>query len=315
MEYRRLGRAGVKVSAIGFGTWLTFGERLDDRAAAAIVRRALDLGVVLFDTADVYEGGRAEEALARALEGVPRSAYVLATKCFFPTGPGPNDRGLSRKHVDESCHASLRRLRTSYLDLFQCHRYDPDTPVEETVRAMDDLIRQGKVLYWGVSCWSAAQIEEATAVASRLGANAPVSEQPPYNLLNRGIEAEVIPACRKHGLGLLAFSPLAQGVLAGKYAPGAIPEGARGADPLRNRWMQSYLEPQKLARVEGLRRLASEAGMPPARLALAWVLSRPQVASALVGATSVAQLEENAKAAATKLDPALVARLEALFPA
>jgi voltage-dependent potassium channel beta subunit len=315
VEYRRLGRAGVKVSAIGLGTWLTFGGRLDDRAATAIVRRALDLGVVLFDTADVYEGGRAEEALARALDGVPRSSYVLATKCYFPTGPGPNDRGLSRKHVDESCHASLRRLRTTYLDLFQCHRFDPETPIEETVRAMDDLIRQGKVLYWGVSCWSAAQIDEAMAVARRLGASAPVSEQPPYNLLQRGVEAEVVPACGKHGLGVLAFSPLAQGVLAGKYAPGTSPEGARGTDPIRNRWMQPYLEPEKLARVEGLRRLASEAGVPPARLALAWVLARPQVASALVGATSVAQLEENVKAVSVRPDPDLLARLDAIFPA
>jgi len=315
VEYRRLGSSGCKVSEIGLGTWLTFGGRLDERSASALVRKAFDLGVNLFDTADVYEQGRAEEALGAALAGVPRKDYVLATKCFFPSGPGPNDKGLSRKHVDDSVHASLRRLRTDSIDLFQCHRYDPETPVEETVRAIGDLIRQGKIVYWGVSMWKPDQLTEAVEAARALGAPAPVSNQPSYSLMNREVESGVLERCRELGLGTLPFSPLAQGALTGKYVGGARPEGARAGDGKRNLWMGRFVANEAQASVERFRAVAAEAGMSCAQLALAWLLSRPTVNSVLVGATRVAQLEENAAASGRKLDAALVTRLDALFPA
>jgi voltage-dependent potassium channel beta subunit len=314
VEYRRLGHSGLKVSAVGLGTWLNFGNHLGDREAKGLVRRALEGGVNLIDTADVYADGKAEEQLGKALEGVRRESYVLATKAFFPMGPGPNDKGLSRKHLFESAHASLRRLRTDYVDLFQCHRHDPETPVEETVRAFDDLIRQGKVHYWGVSLWTAMQIEEAAAAAKELGAAAPVSNQPPYSLLHREIEAEVVPMCRRFGLGILPFSPLAQGVLTGKYLEGTRPAGSRAADPRRNQFMQKYLTEQQLRRVSQMRDLARAAGMPMARLALAWVLGNPIVSGVLVGVTTEAQLAENLAAAGTKLDDGLKAELNRLFP-
>jgi voltage-dependent potassium channel beta subunit len=315
MEYRRLGQSGMKVGAVGLGTWLNFGGHLGDREAGRIVRRALEGGVNLIDTADVYADGKAEEQLGRVLEGVRRESLVLATKAFFPMGPGPNDKGLSRKHLFESVHASLRRLRTEYVDLFQCHRHDPETPVEETVRAFDDLIRQGKIHYWGVSLWTATQIEEAVAVAKELGAAPPVSDQPPYSLLNREIEAEVVPACRRYGLGILPFSPLAQGVLTGKYLEGTRPAGSRAADARRNQFMQKYLGEQQLRRVGRMRDLAKAAGTPMARLALAWVLANPLVSSVLVGVTTEAQLAENLAAADTRLDDGLKSELDRLFEA
>ncbi|MHC4340861.1 MAG: aldo/keto reductase family protein [Planctomycetota bacterium] len=312
MEYRRLGRSGLKVSEICLGTWLTFGGRLDDRGASALVRRAFELGINFFDTADVYELGKAEEQLGRALEGIPRKDYVLASKVYFPTGPGPNDRGLSRKHIGETVHASLRRLRTTYIDLFQCHRYDEETPLEETVRAFDELIRQDKILYWGVSFWTAEQIEEAMRVAAELGAHAPVSEQPPYSLMNRAIEAEVMPACAKCGLGILPFSPLAQGVLTGKYADGGRPDGSRAADEKRNVFMGKYFEGDAPARVARFVRLADETGISPARLAIAWILRRTEISSVIVGATKIRQLEENADVAHPPAD--LLSTLDEIFP-
>lgn len=313
MEYRRLGHSGLKVSTIGLGTWLNFGNHLGDREAGRIVRQALEGGLNLIDSADAYADGKAEEQLGRLLEGVRRESYVLATKAFFPMGPGPNDKGLSRKHLFESTHASLKRLRTDYVDLFQCHRADPETPVEETVRAFDDLIRQGKIHYWGVSLWSAMQIEEAVAAAKELGALPPISNQPPYSLLNREIEAEIVPACRRYGLGILPFSPLAQGVLTGKYLDGARPPGSRVADARRNQFMQRYLGEEQTRKVARLRDLAKAAGIPMARLALAWVLKNPIVSSVLVGVTTEAQLAENLAAAGTKLDDGLKAELDALF--
>lgn len=315
MEYRRLGQSGLKVSTVGLGTWLNFGNFLDDRAAKGLVRRALDGGINLIDLADVYAEGKAEEQVGRVLEGVRRESYVLATKAFFPIGPGPNDRGLSRKHLFESVHASLRRLRTDSIDLFQCHRHDPETPVEETVRAFDDLIRQGKVHYWGVSVWSALQIEEAATAAKELGAVPPVSNQPVYNLLSREIEEEVIPACKRHGLGILPFSPLAQGVLTGKYLEGTRPAGSRAADPRRGQFMQRYFGEEPLKRVARMGELAKAAGIPMARLALAWLLANPIVSSVLVGVTTEAQLDENMAAADLKVDGGLLAELDGIFGA
>jgi voltage-dependent potassium channel beta subunit len=314
MQHRRLGRSGLKVDEVVLGSWLTFGSSVDDDATAACVRAALDAGIRTFDTADVYALGRAEASLGRALSGVPRKDVVLATKVFWPTGDGPNDRGLSRKHVFESCAASLARLRTDYVDLYQCHRDDPDVPLEEVVRAMEDLVRRGMVLYWGVSEWTGARIVEAIRVAREVGGYGPVCNQPEYSLLERGIEAEVLPASRAAGVGQWVWSPLAQGVLTGKYSGGRRPAGSRGADEQRGRFMAEYLTPEVLARVDRFVALAREAGLPPARLALAWCLHQPGVDAVVVGATRPAQVAENAAASGVRLDRALLDRLDALFP-
>ena len=314
VQYRRLGSTGCRVSAVALGTWLNFGKRLDDDAARALVRKAFDVGINFIDTADVYDLGGAETQLGAVLSDVPRKDYVLASKVFFPTGPGPNERGLGRKHVFETVHTSLERLRTPYLDLFQCHRFDEETPLEETVRAFGDLIRQGKIHYWGVSMWTAEQLSEVVDLAHQLGVPAPVSEQPPYSLLKREIEAEVMPACRQLGIGILPYSPLAQGALTGKYLERARPDGSRAVDPKRNQFIQRYLEEGPQAKVARMVELAGSAGLPPAQLALAWVLDhRDEVSSVIVGATSAAQLEENARAAEIELDAGLRRELDELF--
>ena len=314
MEYRRLGRSGLRVSEVVLGSWLTFGSSVDEEGTKACVKAALDQGIQTFDTADVYAMGRAEVVVGAALAGLPRKDLVIATKVFWPTGSGPNDKGLSRKHVVETCHASLRRLRTDYVDLFQCHRFDPDVPLEETVRAMEDLVRAGKTLHWGVSVWTGAQIAEAIRIARAFGGYGPVVNQPEYSLLARGIEAEVLPVSRREGVGQWVWSPMAQGVLTGKYAGGARPSGSRGADTQRNRFMASWLTPDVLARVDRFCALAKEAGLTPARLALAWCLAQPGVDAVVVGATKPAQVVENVAAAGTKLSPDLLAALDRLFP-
>lgn len=312
MEYRNVGRSGLLVSEIGLGSWLTLGSSVDRAGTRDLVQRAFDLGVNFFDTADVYSNGEAEEVLGEALRELPRRHLVIGTKCFFPMSERPNDRGLSRKHVRESVDDSLRRLGTDYVDLMQCHRADPATPIEETVRTFDDLVRQGKILYWGVSEWSAAQIEAACRTADALGAVRPISNQPQYNLLRRRIEAEVLPVSRREGLSQLVFSPLAQGALTGKYSGGRRPEGTRGADRVRNVFMDAFLEPRALALVDGLAPLAAEAGLSLPQLALAWCLGEPNVASAIVGVTRPAQLEDDVKASGRTLPPELRARLDAL---
>jgi voltage-dependent potassium channel beta subunit len=316
MEYTNLGRSGLQVSRIALGSWLTYGSSVDGEGTDACVRAALDAGVIFIDTADVYARGEAERVLGGVLEGITRSTYVLASKAFWPMSDNPNDRGLSRKHLFESCHASLRRLKTDYLDLYQCHRYDPETPVEETVRAMGDLIAQGKVLYWGVSCWRAAQIKDACHLADKLGVPRPISNQPPYNLLHRDIEPEVVPASIEEGLSQVVFSPLAQGVLTGKYSGGTLPAGSRGADDHRNMFMLGHLsDTELLARVDEAVSLANDLGATPAQLALAWCLRLDNVASVIVGATRVSQVEDNVAAADLELDDDVLARLEELFPA
>jgi len=302
------------VSEVALGSWLTFGASTDQATTTACVRRALDKGINFLDTADVYARGGAERALGAALEGVPRRSIVLATKSFWPTGEGPNDRGLSRKHVFEALHESLGYLKTGYVDLLQCHRYDPDTPLPEVVRAMGDLIAQGKVLYWGVSCWTAAQIADACRTADLLGAPRPVSNQPPYNLMDRAIEAEVIPVSEREGLAQVVFSPMAQGVLTGKYRGGKVPAGTRLADEQRKVWMAKYLDAESRRRVDAFCALAAEAGMRPARLALAWTLRAPAVAAAIFGATRVEQVDENVEAAGTDLPSDLLRRLDGIFP-
>jgi len=314
VQYRRLGSTGCRVSAVALGTWLNFGKRLDDDLARALVRKSLDLGINFIDTADVYDLGGAETQLGAVLSDVPRKDYVLASKVFFPTGPGPNERGLCRKHIFETVRTSLERLRTPFIDLFQCHRFDEETPLEETVRAFGDLIRQGKIHYWGVSMWSAEQLSGVVDLAHQLGVPAPVSEQPPFSLLKREIEAEVMPACRRLGIGILPYSPLAQGALTGKYLSGARPGGSRASDPKRNQFILRYLEEDPQARVARMVELAGAAGLPPAQLALAWVLDhRAEVSSVIVGATSAAQLEENARAVEIELDPGLRRELDELF--
>lgn len=304
MIYRRLGDSGLRVSVIGIGSWLTYGGAVDDGVAHDCLTRAYERGVNFFDTADAYERGEAELTLGRWLSGIPRSDLVVATKVFFPMGEGPNDRGLSRKHILEQCDASLRRLGLDYVDLYQCHRFDESVPLDETLRALDDLIAQGKVLYAGVSEWPAAEIERAAGIQKALGLRRLVSNQPQYSLLARGIEAEVIPVSRAHGLGQVVWSPLAGGVLTGKYRPGnAPPEGSRAADSASNMFMDKVLAPDILEAVARLEReVAAPLDLTIAQLSLAWILRQPDVASAIVGASRVAQVDENVAAADVQLD-------------
>ena len=314
MEYRRLGESGLKVSTISIGSWLTFGSSVRDPDTERLIEMAYERGVNFFDTADVYMHGRAETAVGEALRTLPRHLVVVATKCFFPMSEGPNDRGLSRKHVFESVEGSLARLGTDYIDLHQCHRPDPETPIEETVRAYEDLIRQGKVLYWGVSEWPAEAIEEACRIADRRNGYAPISNQPQYSILRRGIEQEVLPVCEREGLSQVVFSPLAQGALTGKYSGGRRPEASRAADGERNRFMSDFLRPEVLGRVDQLEPLAEECGLSMAQLALAWCLRQPGVASTIVGVTRPAQLEDNLAAAEAVLPPDVCKRIDDLFP-
>jgi voltage-dependent potassium channel beta subunit len=315
MRTRALGRSGLQVSEVALGSWLTLGSRVDHTETARLLHQAFDLGVNFFDTADVYAQGEAELAVGEALTDLPRHHVVLATKCFFPMSEHPNDRGLSRKHIFESTENSLRRLGTDYIDLHQCHRPDPHTPVEETVRAYEDLIRQGKILYWGVSEWSAAQIEEACGMADFHGGYRPISNQPQYSIMRRQIEGGVLETCEREGLGQVVFSPLGQGALTGKYSGGRIPEQSRANDPKRNLWMNDYLEASALARVDQLQPIASDLGISMAQLALAWCLRIPSVSSVIVGATRSDQLEENVKAVGIELPESVVAKIDELFPA
>ena len=311
MEYRHLGRSGLKISEIAYGNWITHGSQVEEEAATACVAAALDEGITTFDTADAYAGTRAEEVLGRALHGVRRESVEIFSKLYWPVGPGPNDRGLSRKHIMESAHGSLRRLQTDYLDLYQAHRYDHETPLEETLRAFDDLVRQGKVLYVGVSEWRAEEIAAALRIAGEMGFDRIVSNQPQYSMLWRVIEAEVLPLCEKEGIGQIVFSPIAQGVLTGKYLPGsAAPEGSRATDAGGSRFIKGYLTDDILGRVQQLKPLADEAGLTMAQLAIAWTLQNPGVSAAIVGATRPEQVRENAGASGVRLDPALMARID-----
>jgi voltage-dependent potassium channel beta subunit len=311
VDYRHLGASGLRVSQISLGSWLTYGGSVEEERAKACIHRALELGVNLFDTANVYRRGIAELVVGEALNGVDRDDYVLATKVFFPMGEGPNDRGLSRKHVMEQCHASLRRLGVDYVDLYQCHRPDPETPVEETLRAFDDLVTQGKVLYVGVSEWSADQLAEARQIQSQLGFDPIVSNQPQYSMLYRAIEHDVLPLSRKLGIGQIVWSPLAQGVLTGKYRPGEQPpEGTRAANPEDRDFMARFMEDRVLEGVQRLQPIAEEVGVTMAQLAIAWVLREDGVSSAIVGATRPEQVEENVAAAALELDEDVLAAID-----
>ncbi len=311
MEHRHLGRSGLKISEIAYGNWITHGSQVEADQAAACVRAALDVGITTFDTADVYAGTKAESVLGDALTGVRRESIEVFTKVFWPTGPGMNDRGLSRKHIIESCHGSLRRLRTDYLDLYQAHRYDVATPIEETLRAFDDLVRQGKVLYVGVSEWTAGQIAEALEVADRMGFDRIISNQPQYSALYRVIEEDIVPLCQAEGVGQIVWSPIAQGVLTGKYRPGQPPpEGSRATDPMGATFIRGFLRDEVLEAVQRLEPLAAEAGRTLAQLAVGWVLANPNVASAIVGASRPEQVRDNAAAAGQALDADLKAKVD-----
>lgn len=308
MRYRKLGRWGVKVSTVALGSWLTYGGSVAEDAAVKCIQRAYELGINLFDTANVYMRGGAEEILGRAVQELPRSNYLLATKVFFPMGDGPNDRGLSRKHVSEQLHGSLQRLGVDYVDLYQCHRYDPQTPLEETCRVMDDLIRQGKVLYWGTSEWSADQISHAVSLCRRFGMAEPVSNQPQYSLLDRAPEQLVLPTCEDLGIGNVVWTPLAMGILTGKYkSVSDVPIGSRasGSDA---EFMDEHFNQKTLDAVARLVSVAQEAGCSLAQLALAWCLRQPSVSSVIVGATSPEQVSENAAAADLDIDAGLLER-------
>ncbi len=312
MEYRHLGQSGLKVSELTYGNWITHGSQVEEDAARSCVAAALDEGITSFDTADVYAGTRAEEVMGRALAGTRRESIEIFTKVYWPTGAGPNDRGLSRKHIIESMNGSLRRLGTDYVDLYQAHRYDHETPLEETLRAFEDLVRQGKALYIGVSEWRAEEIAAAVRIAGQMGFDRIVSNQPQYNMLWRVIESEVIPLCEKEGIGQIVFSPVAQGVLTGKYRPGEPPpadsratDQAGGANFI-SRWMRDSL----LAKVQRLKPIADEAGLSLAQLAVAWTLQNPDVSAAIIGATRPEQVRENVRAAGVKLDAGLLRRID-----
>jgi aryl-alcohol dehydrogenase-like predicted oxidoreductase len=310
VEFRRLGRSGLTISEIAYGNWLTHGGQVEEDAALACVAAALDAGITTFDTADVYAGTKAESVLGRALAGRRRSSYELFTKVYWPTGPGRNDRGLSRKHIIESCHASLRRLQTDYVDLYQAHRYDTSVPLEETMTAFADLVRSGKVLYIGVSEWRAEQIVAGAALARELGIHL-ISNQPQYSMLWRVIEDEVIPTSEREGLSQIVWSPLAQGVLTGKYRPGEQPPAdSRGGHAEAGNSMRGFLTEDILTRVQGLRPIADDLGLSMAQLAIAWVLQNQNVAAAIIGATRPEQVADNVKAAGVHLDADVLTRID-----
>lgn len=307
MQYRKLGRAGVKVSEISYGSWIT-GNAGAAEASRACHRKAFELGINFFDTADAYAAGEAEKIVGQVLKDFKRSDIFLATKCFFKMGQGPNDGGLSRKHIHEACEASLRRLDTGYIDLLQAHSYDPDTPLDEVCRAFDDLVRQGKLLYWGVSNWSGLQIASAAELCERRGLDRPASLQPRYNLFHRDIEKDQLPACAQHGLGVVVYSPLCQGILTGKYQGQQAPAGSRGAnnEQFKTRFLTAYNE----AGVRDLTAIAASLNLTLAQLALAWILRRNEVSSCIVGASRPEQLVETASASGTKLTDETLQRIQ-----
>ena len=316
MEYRRLGMWGLKLSEIGFGSWLTLNGK-DQELATALHRVAYDSGINFFDTANVYGRGRTEVMVGKALAPFRRDTYVVATKVYWPFEkdwpfPEANDRGLSRKHVFAQCHESLRRLDTDYIDLYQCHRFDDQTPLLETCRAMNDLIEQGKILYWGVSEWTAKQIGEAVAICDDHGWHRPAGSQPLYNMLERHWEAEAFPMCARLGLGIVNFSPLAEGVLTGKYNDG-VPEGSRGADRQASEFIGPRLAEENLSKIRRLSELAAGLGVPMSNLALAWCLRRPELTSCIVGASRCEQITQNVKASGMTLDDDVLERISAIL--
>jgi voltage-dependent potassium channel beta subunit len=312
MEYRHLGRSGLVISEIAYGNWITHASQITDEAAHACVRAALNAGITTFDTADVYAETRAEEVLGRALAGERREGLEIFTKVFWDVGPGQNDRSLSRKHIMEGIDGSLRRLQTDYVDLYQAHRYDHSTPLEETVIAFADVVRAGKALYIGVSEWTADQIRAGAELARELNVHL-VSNQPQYSMLWRVIEAQVIPACEELGIGQIVWSPMAQGVLTGKYLPGQPPPTGSRATTEDGSFMERFLSDDLLTRVQQLSPLAESAGLSLAQLAIAWVLQNSNVSAAIIGATRPEQVTENVKASGVRLDAELMKRIDEIL--
>lgn len=312
MRYRNVGKTGLKVSEVSIGGWITMGGTIEDRHTKEILHSAVDEGINFIDLADVYAGGEAERAAGAVLREMKRSDLVISSKVFWPMSQNPNDRGLSRKHIMESCESSLKRLGTDYLDLYFCHRWDEETPLDETVRAMDDLVRQGKVLYWGTSVWRSDQLRAAHESARRFNAYHPVVEQPRYNLFDRHIERDgVLATCRDYGIGLVVWSPLAQGLLAGRYDE-EVPAGSRAK---KTRWLEGRLTEENLSASRRFSALAREAGHEPGQLALAWILRRPEISSVITGASRAEQLRSNVEASEIALDDELARRVESIFEA
>ena len=303
MEFRTLGNTGFKISEIAYGNWITHAGQVEEETARSCVFAALDAGITTFDTADIYAATAAEEVLGRALKGQRREGLEIFTKVYWPTGPGQNDRGLSRKHIMESCNASLRRLQVDYVDLYQAHRFDYETPIEETMRAFDDLVRSGKVLYVGVSEWNAKQIRKAQKIAKEMGFNRLISNQPQYSMLWRVIEEEVIPTSEELGISQIVWSPIAQGVLTGKYLPGQpIPEGTRASLERYKSFTEKFMSEEILTAVQNLRPIAESLGLTMSQLAIAWVLQNKNVSAAIIGASRPEQVTENVKATGVKLE-------------
>lgn len=313
MTYRRLGRTGLKISEIGLGSWFTFGKKVDPDESIRCIRRAFELGVNFFDTADVYEAGKAEQILGEALKALPREQLVIATKCAGTAWQGPLGKGLSRKHMLDALHASLRRLQVEYIDLYQTHWPDAEAPLEETLKAMDDMIRQGKIVYAGCSNYAAVQIEEAARLAERYNITRFESVQPVYSMLSRKAEAELLPYCGANGIGVVVYSPLAQGLLTGKYRQGRpLPEKSRWAERgeagMHERYGQNALE-----KVEMLLAIAQRCGKSLSQMALAWILRRSEVTSAIIGATRVSQVEENVAESSWRIPEDVLAEIEAVL--
>ena len=304
VEYRYLGNSGLKITEITYGNWVTHGLQVDRDKAIATVHRALDLGITSFDTADVYANTGAEKILGKALKGIPREDLEIFTKVYWPVGNrGPNNAGLSRKHIFDGIHGSLRRLKVDYVDLYQAHRFDYETPLEETMRAFGDIVRQGKAMYIGVSEWTAEQIQEGHALAEELGFQL-VSNQPQYSALWRVIEDKVVPTCEELGMSQIVWSPMAQGVLSGKYIPGEQPPaGSRATDDKGGaNFVKRFMDLETLQAVQRLKPIAAEAGLSMPQMAIAWVLANPNIAAALVGASRPEQLDETVKASGITLD-------------
>lgn len=316
MHYRKLGDTGFKITAVSYGNWLTHGGQIEAEAAKKTVRAAFDAGITTFDTADVYAGTKAEKILGDALKGIRREGLEIFTKVYWPIGEGVNDRGLSRKHIRDACDGSLRRLGVDYVDLYQMHRFDYETPLAETLRAFEDLVRQGKVLYIGVSEWTAAQIEQALRIAKEMNFDRIVSNQPQYSMLWRVIEKEVVPLSEKEGISQIVWSPMAQGVLTGKYLPGQKPPaGSRAADPKVGQNIERFMQDDILSAVQNLKPIAQDLGITMGQLAIAWVLQNKNVASAIVGASRPEQIIENAKAADVVLEAEILKKIDEILGA
>lgn len=313
MEYRQLGKHGIRVSELCLGSWLTYGGATEEKMARACIERAYDLGINFFDTANVYARGEAEKIVGQVLRQYPRESYVLATKVYFPMGDRPNNRGLSRKHILEQCNASLKRLGVDYIDLYQAHRYDSTVPLAETLMAFDHLVRQGKILYYGVSEWSAGEIAHASDLTRLTGLYPIVSNQPQYSILRRKIEQEIMPLCHREGIGIINFSPLAQGILTGKYKPDEpLPTGSRASDSKQNAYMMP-LDKDLLTRVQKLLPLAEAENMSMSQLAIAWCLRHAAISSVIIGASKPSQVEENAAVSGRRLSPETIQAIDQLF--